>query len=160
MSELLTSNSMSIPADRLADVVRIVEDFVRRNSRWVNSNGVEQDPYGAHGWLEWYRSTSHETTARLGPREPNNDMVICPNCTSQFGAIPVNIQLQMSVFERALTRIASLAPTGPDLIGPLHGAGLAAGFKIAGDVAREALDWLPVKTSSPLQDDIAAEFDQ
>lgn len=56
-----TSNSMSIPADRLADVVRIVEDFVRRNSRWVNSNGVEQDPYGAHGWLEWYRSTSHET---------------------------------------------------------------------------------------------------
>ncbi len=39
----------------------------------------------------------------------------------------------------ALERIDKLAPRGPDLIGPLHGAGLAAGFKIAGDIAREAL---------------------
>lgn len=28
----------------------------------------------------------------LGPREPNDDMVICPNCTCQFVAVPVNRQ--------------------------------------------------------------------
>jgi hypothetical protein len=36
-----------------------------------------------------------ETSARIGPREPDNDMVICPNCTSQFRAIPVNVQTQL-----------------------------------------------------------------
>lgn len=29
----------------------------------------------------------------LGPRQPDNDMVICPNCTCQFRAIPVNVQI-------------------------------------------------------------------
>lgn len=35
-----------------------------------------------------------ETNAKagMGPREPNNDMVICPNCTCQFVAIPINVQ--------------------------------------------------------------------
>lgn len=30
--------------------------------------------------------------ARIGPDTPNDDMVICPHCTSQFRAIPVNVQ--------------------------------------------------------------------
>lgn len=33
-----------------------------------------------------------DRTARIGPTDPNNDMVICPTCTSQFVAIPVNVQ--------------------------------------------------------------------
>lgn len=33
---------------------------------------------------------------KLGPRHPNNDMVICPNCTNQFVAVPVNIQNQLN----------------------------------------------------------------
>lgn len=33
-----------------------------------------------------------ETPTDLGPREPNNDMVICPSCTCQFVAVPVNVQ--------------------------------------------------------------------
>ena len=38
--------------------LRIVRDFASRNPihEW---NGVEQDPYGAHDWLEWYRSYNH-----------------------------------------------------------------------------------------------------
>jgi hypothetical protein len=32
---------------------------------------------------------------RTGPVEPNNDMVICPTCTSQFRAVPVNVQNQV-----------------------------------------------------------------
>lgn len=39
-----------------------------------------------------------ETPIALGPREPNNDMVICPNCTSQFVAIPVNVQSRLQPF--------------------------------------------------------------
>jgi len=43
-----------------------------------------------------YLRLSAEQTANLGPREPNNDMVICPNCTCQFVAIPVNVQKRLS----------------------------------------------------------------
>lgn len=43
------------------------------------------------------RGTS-ETKANLGPREPDNDMVICPNCTCQFVAIPVNVQARLQPF--------------------------------------------------------------
>ena len=32
----------------------------------------------------------------LGPREPNDDLVICPNCTCQFRAVPVNVQKVLS----------------------------------------------------------------
>jgi hypothetical protein len=31
-----------------------------------------------------------------GPRDPDNDLVICPTCTSQFRAIPVNVQKLMA----------------------------------------------------------------
>lgn len=33
---------------------------------------------------------------RIGPDVPDNDMVICPACTSQFVAIPVNVQKQLA----------------------------------------------------------------
>lgn len=39
--------------------------------------------------------SSHFPSERVGPREPDNDMVICPNCTSQFVAIPVNVQARL-----------------------------------------------------------------
>jgi hypothetical protein len=35
-------------------------------------------------------------TENLGPRTPNNDMVICPACTCQFVAIPVNVQARLA----------------------------------------------------------------
>jgi hypothetical protein len=41
----------------------------------------------------------------LGPREPNNDMVICPNCTCQFRAIPVNVQKELAEARVALREI-------------------------------------------------------
>lgn len=41
----------------------------------------------------------------LGPREPDNDMVICPNCTCQFVAIPVNVQARLAEAERLLRRL-------------------------------------------------------
>lgn len=31
-----------------------------------------------------------------GPQEPDNDCVICPNCTHQFPAIPVNVQKRLN----------------------------------------------------------------
>lgn len=37
-----------------------------------------------------------------GPREPNNDMVICPNCTCQFVAIPINVQKRLQDIESEL----------------------------------------------------------
>lgn len=42
-------------------------------------------------------ATPDETfVQRIGPTEPDNDMVICPQCTSQFVAIPVNVQRRLS----------------------------------------------------------------
>ena len=38
----------------------------------------------------------------LGPREPRNDMVICPNCTCQFAAIPVEVQAEIAALREAL----------------------------------------------------------
>lgn len=32
-------------------------------------------------------------------REPNNDEVICPHCTHQFRAIPINVQTQLGLLE-------------------------------------------------------------
>ena len=48
--------------------------------------------------------------------EPNNDEVICPNCTHQFRAIPVNVQKLLAALESqeslsdALYRIANDPP--------------------------------------------------
>jgi hypothetical protein len=36
---------------------------------------------------------------RVGPTEPDNDMVICPACTSQFKATPVNVQARLRELE-------------------------------------------------------------
>ena len=36
---------------------------------------------------------------RFGPTTPDNDMVICPCCTSQFVAIPVNVQARLAEAE-------------------------------------------------------------
>lgn len=33
---------------------------------------------------------------RFGPTEPDNSMVICPACTSQFRAIPVDVQAELN----------------------------------------------------------------
>jgi hypothetical protein len=41
----------------------------------------------------------------LGPREPNNDMVICPNCTCQFRAIPVNVQKEAAEARAELRKL-------------------------------------------------------
>jgi hypothetical protein len=56
---------------------------------------------------EWNQRQTVETTAcRVGPDEPNNDMVICPQCTSQFTAIPVNVQSRLRLAHNALWGIA------------------------------------------------------
>lgn len=46
----------------------------------INGNGIQ--------------STAPPAT-RVGPLQPDNDMVICPNCTSQFSALPVNAQVYL-----------------------------------------------------------------
>lgn len=43
-------------ADLLAAAERIVADYARRNPKWSDLNGVVQDPWGAHAWLERYRA--------------------------------------------------------------------------------------------------------
>jgi|SRR5579871_1466500 len=43
---------------------------------------------------------------QLGPREPDNSMVICPNCTCQFAAISVNDQKERERLRAALEAIA------------------------------------------------------
>jgi len=48
-------------------------------------------------WCEALRGLA--TIRRTGPDTPNNDMVICPHCTSQFTAIPVNVQAQLRALE-------------------------------------------------------------
>ena len=56
ITELETENAeLRIAIDT---ALRIVRYFADRNPihEW---NGVEQDPYGAHDWLEWYRSYNH-----------------------------------------------------------------------------------------------------
>lgn len=55
-------------------------------------------------WVKWEdvkRLLYAEPASNLGPREPNNDMVICPNCTCQFVAIPVNVQKRLREPETA-----------------------------------------------------------
>lgn len=44
--------------DLLADAERIVADYAQRNPKWADINGVVQDPWGAHAWLQRYRATS------------------------------------------------------------------------------------------------------
>lgn len=46
-------------------------------------------PVGAGEWKPFLSSSE---PPRVGPDTPDNDMVICPTCTSQFVAIPVNAQ--------------------------------------------------------------------
>ena len=41
---------------------------------------------------------------RIGPDTPDCDMVICPQCTSQFRAIPVNVQRELAEAERDAAR--------------------------------------------------------
>lgn len=43
-----------------------------------------------------------DASTNLGPREPNDDMVICPNCTCQFRAIPVNIQKELLRLQKSI----------------------------------------------------------
>ena len=45
----------------------------------------------------------------MGPRTPDNDMVICPNCTCQFVAIPVNVQAHLGETNEALAACQSQA---------------------------------------------------
>lgn len=70
------------------------------------------------------RAEAAETAAppapptRLGPTEPHPDMVICPNCTSQFKAVPVNIQARLRELEanaatKPATKPAETPPASP-----------------------------------------------
>lgn len=44
----------------------------------------------------------------MGPREPDNSMVICPNCTCQFVAIPVDVQTELAQYKRRAEHPASM----------------------------------------------------
>lgn len=47
---------------------------------------------------------------RVGPSEPHPDMVICPACTSQFPAIPANIQSRLSALEKTAAATPPVTP--------------------------------------------------
>jgi hypothetical protein len=53
--------------------------------------------------------------SRIGPTEPDDTMVICPVCTSQFRAIPLDVQWQLAFLsapergERGTSRLGSSA---------------------------------------------------
>lgn len=47
------------------------------------------------------RSPVETSPPRIGPIEPDNASVICPHCTSQFRAIPVNVQNQLREMGKA-----------------------------------------------------------
>ncbi len=47
------------------------------------------------------RATTPPALPPIGPRTPDSSMVICPVCTSQFVAIPVDVQQRVAELERA-----------------------------------------------------------
>lgn len=48
---------------------------------------------------------------RIGPDVPNNGMVICPQCTSQFVAIPVDVQEEIRGLKHDLEKYMQIAST-------------------------------------------------
>lgn len=53
-----------------------------------------------------------ELAERAGPDTPDNAMVICPHCTSQFGAIPVDVQTALSEAHQALLEVKHAQEVG------------------------------------------------
>jgi len=100
MNEQLPSN-----AKDLAERLRL------RAASIPSANPLVDDLLAAYDLL---MNLSPAPETNLGPREPNNDMVICPNCTSQFVAIPVNVQTRLAAAESALAEVlACLEPKEP-----------------------------------------------
>lgn len=46
---------------------------------------------------------------RIGPTTPHNHLVICPHCTSQFRAIPVDVQEEISGLKQDLEKYMQIA---------------------------------------------------
>lgn len=57
--------------------------------------------------------------SRVGPTTPNDDMVICPACTSQFIAVPVSVQRALHAYENAPAHRIESDPI-PTLFPPDH----------------------------------------
>lgn len=47
--------------------------------------------------------------SRIGPTEPDDTMVICPVCTSQFRAIPLDVQRENESLRKGVGDIARAA---------------------------------------------------
>jgi len=45
--------------------------------------------------------------------EANNDEVICPNCVTQFRAIPINVQYQLRVLEQLTSGDVEMPEAAP-----------------------------------------------
>lgn len=73
--------------------------YLERTDSRLNDGRDYANLFVQEAWEAWRAALKGLLTTRVGPSTPNNDMVICPCCTSQFTAIPVNIQSRLAALE-------------------------------------------------------------
>lgn len=73
--------------------------YLERADPRINNGRDYANLFVQEAWEAWRAALKGLLTTRVGPSTPNNDMVICPCCTSQFAAIPVNIQSRLAALE-------------------------------------------------------------
>ena len=75
-------------------------EYLERTDARLNTGRDYTNLFVQEAWEAWRAALKSLLVARTGPRTTNNDMVICPTCTSQFTAIPVNIQSRLAALEQ------------------------------------------------------------
>lgn len=112
-----SSNLRNIPAERLEDAARIIMDFARENPIWHDRERGPQDPYGAHAWLDWYRSGAHET-----PADPDDP----PDSTQMFAELVRDANawrtLQAETTDESRDLWVAWSDEGGGWIAAIHGA--------------------------------------
>lgn len=82
--------SEDIPEDVAARLLRVT-GYESSDKPAAAAPGPTTDPAA----LAILEAAAKTAPLRTGPLEPDPDMVICPTCTSQFRAIPTNVQAQL-----------------------------------------------------------------
>ena len=74
--------------------------FLDRNDPQLGVTNDYKNPFVQEAWEAWRAAAEQYQPKRVGPTQPDNNMVICPTCTSQFPAIPVNVQKRLQGIEQ------------------------------------------------------------